>query len=180
MKNKLLLTGKPQVGKTAIIQNVLTHVNVDSLTIGGFYTREIRENGNRVGFNVETILSKEKGILAHVDFNSSFRVGKYGVNKYAFEKIMLKELNICTKNKVDLIIIDEIGKMEIISDVFCKKILEILNGSIPVFGVVKKAKEKFLDIIYNLQNIEIIEVKISNREKVFVKVLNWLQNVYKL
>ena len=136
-----------------------------------------KEKEKRVGFNVKTILSKKIDILAHVDINSTYRIGKYGVNKDAFEKIMLDELDLCENNKVDLIIIDEIGKMEMISDIFCKKIFEILNTSIPVLGVVKKSKEKFLNKIYNLQNINIIEVNVNNREKVYKDVLAWLQNI---
>ena len=179
MKNKLLLTGDPQVGKTTIIKKTLSFINHHSIKIGGFYTSEIREKGNRIGFSIKTILSGKNDILAHIDFNSTFRVGKYGVNKDAFEKIMLEELEYCINNKVDLIIIDEIGKMEIISDLFCKKIFEILNAPIPILGVVKKAKEKFLNKIYNLKNLNIIEVNINNREKVYKDVIEWLKIINK-
>ena len=141
MNNILLLTGDPQVGKTTIIKKALQEIRSKQIKTGGFYTNEIREKNIRIGFEVKTILLNKKDILAHVNFNSNYKVGKYGVNKNTFEKVILNEFNLCLKEKIDLIIIDEIGKMEMISNFFCEKVIEILNGSIPVLGVIKKRRK---------------------------------------
>lgn len=129
MQNKLLLTGKPQADKTTIISKTLKYFQNATIKIGGFYTNEIIEKGKRSGFEIKTILSNKTDILVHVDIDTDYTVGKYKVNKVTFEKIMLNEFNLCNKKNADLIIIDEIGKMEMISEIFCEKIFEILSNN---------------------------------------------------
>lgn len=181
MNNNLLLTGDPQVGKTTIIKKALQEIHTKQIKIGGFYTNEIRENKTRVGFEVKTILSNKKDVLAHVNFNSSFKVGKYGVNKNAFEKVIIDEFNLCSNEKVDLIIIDEIGKMEMISDFFCEKVIEILNGSIPVLGVIKKkGNSTFLDNVHDIFTVNIVEINKFNREIIYLKTIEWLNKTLNL
>ncbi len=180
MQKKLLLTGKPQIGKTTIISKAIASIHHPSIKIGGFYTKEIREKGIRSGFEIKTNLSNKTDILAHVDFESDYRIGKYKVNKNTFEKLILDEFNLCNRENADLIIIDEIGKMEMISKIFCEKIFEILSGNVPVLGVLKNSKGEFLDKIFSLKTIEIIDVNLLNREKVFNDIIEWLNKILKI
>ena len=102
----LLLTGHPGVGKTTIIRNLIDKLK---LPAGGFYTEEIREDGMRQGFAVVT-LSGFKGVLAHRNFKSRYKVGNYGVGVYTLNRIGVKEIQMCLMEK-KVIVIDEIGKM---------------------------------------------------------------------
>ena len=79
----ILLTGKPGCGKTTLIRRLLENVPGD---VGGFYTQEIREGGRRKGFEIIT-LDGERGILAHVDIQSSQRLGKYRLDLHALERL---------------------------------------------------------------------------------------------
>ena len=76
MKRNLFVTGPPRCGKSTLIQNVLAKLNGPAT---GFFTREMREGGERVGFSINTVDGRE-GILAHKSMRSRCRVGKYGVN----------------------------------------------------------------------------------------------------
>ncbi|KAK9284190.1 hypothetical protein L1049_023359 [Liquidambar formosana] len=60
-----LVTGPPGVGKTTLIMRVFESLKISnpSLKVQGFYTREIREASERVGFEVVT-LDGRKGPLA--------------------------------------------------------------------------------------------------------------------
>ena len=42
--------------------------------VTGFFTREIKEEGRRVGFSINTLDGRE-GILAHKSIDSKYRVG---------------------------------------------------------------------------------------------------------
>ena len=77
MKKNILLTGQPGVGKTTAILKIIQHLR--SGTAAGFWSREIRNREKRVGFSIETLTGK-RGILAHVDISSQYKVGKYSVN----------------------------------------------------------------------------------------------------
>ena len=121
MKPKVLLTGRPGCGKTTLIKRV---VNELELSAGGFYTEEIRQSGQRVGFKIIT-LDGEEAALAHVDFNTKQRVGKYGIDLRALESIGTEAICIAVQAR-QLVVIDEIGPMEIRSRIFC----DVANGAL--------------------------------------------------
>ncbi len=107
----LLVTGRPGVGKTTLLESVLEQLRGLS-RLAGFTTAEVRDpSGQRTGFRILTVEGKEAE-LARVGFRSSVRVGRYGVNLEAFERLALPEL---ARRDIDLIVIDEIGKMECVS-----------------------------------------------------------------
>jgi len=118
LKN-LLLTGRPGVGKTTVVQAV---VRLFPGEVGGFLTGEIRERGTRKGFSI-TSVEGESAVMAHVDFWSSVRVGKYAVDVPAFERIALPGLRDAIQRK-RIIVIDEIGKMELASRKFREAVRE--------------------------------------------------------
>src|SRR5215467_14590534 len=73
----LLLTGLPGCGKTTVIRRLIDRLN--DLRLRGFYTQELREYGQRVGFEAVG-LSGQRAVLAHVRSRSMLRVGRYGVD----------------------------------------------------------------------------------------------------
>jgi nucleoside-triphosphatase len=106
---RLLLSGPPQGGKTTVIQKVAARWPGRA---AGFYTREVRERGRRLGFEIVT-LNGEAALLSHVDFPGPYRVGKYGVNLENFHRVALPALEY--RPGIDLIVVDEVGKMECLS-----------------------------------------------------------------
>ncbi|KAJ1298951.1 hypothetical protein BS78_01G493600 [Paspalum vaginatum] len=132
----LLVTGPPGVGKTTLVMRVFetlrgSHPN---LTIRGFYTREVRESGERVGFEVVT-LDGRSGPLSSSKVSSpeSVRwptVGKYKVDVASLESLALPELQV--KEETDLFIIDEVGKMELFSSAFFPAVMRVIESNIPV------------------------------------------------
>jgi nucleoside-triphosphatase len=107
----LLVTGRHGVGKTTLLESVLEQLRGMS-SRAGFTTAEVCDpSGQRTGFRILTVEGKEAE-LARVGFRSPVRVGRYGVNLEAFERLALPEL---ARRDIDLIVIDEIGKMECVS-----------------------------------------------------------------
>lgn len=129
---KVLLTGRPGIGKTTVILRFLE--GVPSRRCRGFYTQEWREGGRRVGFWAMT-LAGERSVLAHVDFPRHHAVGKYGVDVAAFEALVLPELE-GRGEAVDLCVLDEIGKMECLSPRFREAVWQVLEGPVPVLGTI--------------------------------------------
>ncbi|KAK9082253.1 hypothetical protein Syun_031605 [Stephania yunnanensis] len=109
-----------------------------NLKIHGFYSREVREGSERVGFEVVTVDGK-KGSLASSTISSpeSLRwpsVGKYRVDVASFESLVMPELQV--KDDTDLFVIDEVGKMELFSSSFFPAVLNVLNSNIPLLATV--------------------------------------------
>ena len=112
----------------------------------GFFTREIRENQRRVGFEIIT-MHGDQGVLAHVNLKSRVRVGRYGVNLEDLERIAVPAM-IPTKPD-EIVIIDEIGKMECFSPLFRETLERTLDSAHHVIGSIAKKGDRFIERIKN-------------------------------
>ena len=169
MKN-ILITGKPGIGKTTIIKKVISNIN---LKTGGFYTEEIRENRIRVGFKIKSIDGKER-ILAHKDYKSIYRVGKYGVNINSFESTGVKAIEKALE-EAELIVVDELGKMELYSKKFQTSVIKALDSDKIVLGVIQQRENPFLDKIRKRNDVRFIFINEKNRDEVHLIILNLLK-----
>src|ERR1700687_1330802 len=89
LAKNLLLTGPPGCGTTTCVRRVCETRGAHHLA--GFYTRELREGGQRVGFEIVG-LGGQQSILAHIGWSSGPRVGRYGVEPANLEAILEAEL----------------------------------------------------------------------------------------
>ena len=81
----ILLTGMPGIGKTTVIRRVAA--GLGGRRIRGFTTEEIRKGGQRLGFRLETF-DGQSTVLSHVDIRSGHRVGKYGIDVVALDRVV--------------------------------------------------------------------------------------------
>ncbi len=167
MGKTILLTGKPRVGKTTIIKDVVRRLPGQA---GGFYTEEMRERGRRQGFKIVTLEGQE-GILAHVDIKSRMRVSKYGVNLAGLETIGVTAIREAIAHK-DYVIIDEIGKMELFSQAFKDAVWEAVHSDRPILGTITLASHPWADSVKALPQVAVIEVTKANRDKIAQQVLD--------
>lgn len=167
-----LLTGHPGVGKTTIIKKLLEKLK---LPAGGFYTEELREDNVRMGFAVVT-LSGFKGVLAHRNFKSRYKVGKYGVGVYTLNRIGVKEVQMCLMEK-KIIVIDEIGKMELLSPQFQGVVEKALNADNPVLGTITLAHHPFAQKVKARDDVKIFEVTKENRDEIFKTLTKELKKI---
>jgi nucleoside-triphosphatase len=156
----VLLTGPPGCGKTTVVRRVIERLG--DLRLAGFYTQEIRQHGQRVGF--EAIgLAGSSAILAHVDFQGGHRVGRYGVDLARFEALVRAELS-RPPGEVDIFVIDEIGKMECFSSAFVAVARRLLNATTPVLATIAAKGGGFITEVKMRPDVEIIAVSLSNRD----------------
>ncbi|MEM7825286.1 MAG: NTPase [Candidatus Aenigmatarchaeota archaeon] len=166
---KIFLTGKPGCGKSFVVEKVIEKLKQKGIKVGGFITPEIREGGKRVGFCVKDIFSNEFGILASKDIKIGPRVGSYGINLEDFERVALKAIDFALKNS-EIIVIDEIGKMEFLSQKFKEKLGEVLLSEKPLIAILhRNFLKKFEDFG------KIFEVTKDNRNEVQELVLKLIE-----
>src|SRR5262245_34001713 len=127
----ILLTGHPGCGKTTLIKRILPQL---ASPMGGFYTEEVRENGRRNGFKIVT-LDGRSGMLAHVNFRSQYHIAQYGVDVGVVATLAVDSIRRAAADKA-LVVIDEIGPMELFSDAFCQAVMDILQSDARVLGTI--------------------------------------------
>ncbi|MFH1689836.1 MAG: NTPase [Candidatus Eisenbacteria bacterium] len=155
----LFVTGRPGIGKTTLIERVLDALDVEA---GGFHTPEMLDGGRRVGFSIVG-LHGDTGVLAHVDHASSYRVGKYGVNPEDLERVGVRAIDEAVEHS-RLVVMDEIGRMELCSASFQEAVGRALDSPKPVLGTLQDRSNVFLDSVRARPDVEVVRVNTGNRE----------------
>ena len=154
-----LLTGKPGVGKTTILKRLCDEFGD---VARGFLTVEVREDGHRIGFDV-VAFDGERGILARKGLSSRYHVGRYGVDVDSFERIAIPALH-PVEDKI--LVIDEIGKMELHSRRFRCAVLDALDSECIVIGAIMHTHTPFTDSIRSRKDVRTIKVTYENRNEI--------------
>jgi nucleoside-triphosphatase len=154
-----LLTGKPRIGKTTAIREVIRLIGVDRC--GGFYTEEILADGERMGFKCVTLDGRD-AVIAHVDDPSHVRVGRYGVNVGRFEEVGIPALREAIDRK-PVVVVDEFGFMQLESSQFRMLLDELLYGRKIVIGTIYANECAEFDWIKHADGVRIFMLTEGNR-----------------
>ncbi|MBN1954314.1 MAG: nucleoside triphosphatase [Anaerolineae bacterium] len=175
MPHSLLLTGRPGVGKTTLIQRVLA--GLPGLRLAGFATAEIRDERGRLGFRAAALDGPEI-VLAHVEKRSPYRVGKYGVDVAAFERAIVPLLDV-RRRDVDLFVVDEIGKMECFAATFVAAVEQLLADPRPFLGTIALRGPAVIATVRGRPDVVLREVTRDNRDalvdEIVAQVRAWLE-----
>ncbi|MFC1937617.1 NTPase [Chloroflexota bacterium] len=170
MKRVCLLTGRPGSGKTSLIRQAVAGLKVSA---GGFYTEEIRSGGIREGFRLVT-LDGQNTMLAHVNIDSQYRVSKYGVDISSLDRIGVSALRRAAE-ECDLVVIDEIGKMELFSAQFRDTVLWIVDSGKRVLGTIMSNPHPQADVIKRRPQVKLVTVTRENHDSVLNELGKWLE-----
>jgi nucleoside-triphosphatase len=162
---RLFLTGVPGVGKTTLIRAVLEQI--DGVKCAGFYTEEKRHRGQRIGFRFVT-LDGEEGTLASVGRKEP-TVGRYSVHLEEFERLALPQLD-PENSPADLYVIDEIGKMELLSAKFRNRLIDLLARPSNILATIAKKGKGFIEQLKARNDVELIEVTRANRDRLVKEI----------
>ena len=169
----ILLTGRPGSGKTTLVRRVLEAVQAPA---GGFYTRETRgPDGRRTGFELVILDARlpdgqgRVATLAHVSIEGRPRVGRYGVDVAALERVGVPAIEAAVEAG-RLVVIDEIGTMELLSAAFQRAVIEALRRHRTLFGTVMQAPHPFADELKAQPDTLLFELTEANREEVHALV----------
>ncbi len=163
---KILITGLPKAGKTTLIKKIVQKLN---RPVAGFYTGDIREENIRVGFSLTTF-SGQKGILSHVNISSRYSISRYKVNLKDLEDIGVKEIEEGLKTD-KMIIVDEIGKMELFSEKFKQIILKCLEAPNDFLATIVQKGNFFTGQIKNRKGVQLFRLDASNRASLEKEIL---------
>ncbi len=140
--------------------------------MGGIICPEIREENNRVGFSVVDLRGGRRGTLAHIGLDSGPRIGKYRINLRDLSEVGVTAIRGALAES-DLVVIDEVGPMELQGSDFREAVEEALASPKPVLGVVHwRASHPLVNRIRS--EAEVYEVTAQNRERIQAEILEKL------
>jgi nucleoside-triphosphatase len=158
---RLLVEARPGAGKTTALRRLAALLGEAGVPLSGFTTEELRERGRRVGFAVESI-DGQRATLAHVDLPGPPRVSRYGVDLEAFERVALPAFE---PPPGSVVLVDEIGKMELASERFREAVERLLAEPVALVATVHTARNPFTDRLKRRRDVELIRLTTGNRDE---------------
>jgi len=149
--------------------------------VGGMVSREVREGGLRVGFEIMDFSTGQRGWLAHVNQPTGPQVSRYRVNLTDLNAIGVNSI-LNAVNNADIIIVDEIGPMELFSQAFREAVAQAIESKKPMLGTIHfRVRDSLIDDIKKREDAEILEVTYENRThlhaQIVDKVVQFLQKL---
>ncbi len=167
---RILLTGPPLCGKTTVVQQVAARFPGKAT---GFYTQEVREKGERVGFEIVT-LDGQVAWLSHRAFPGPHRIGKYGVSLENLHRLALPAMEVAPG--IDLVVVDEIGKMECLSPRFVAAMERLWAAAVPLLLTVAEKGGGYIQKVKDQPDKMLITVTPANRNELPGRILQLLGN----
>jgi nucleoside-triphosphatase len=165
LKRLFVVTGSPGIGKTTVVLKAVENLRARGCLVGGMISRDVRSRAGRIGFELLDLESGRKGSLASVNQNEGPRVGKYRVNMEDLARIGAGSILQAIAN-ADVIIIDEIGPMELLSPDFVQAVLKALDSGKPIICTVHwKMKDGLIDKIRLREDVETYVVTNDSRDR---------------
>jgi len=168
---KIGITGLPGSGKTYALLRVIEMLKDDNLIIGGMIDEPLTDGKRRTGFSVRNIMTGETQVFASAEIESKIMIGKIGVDLAKFEEVGIAAIKIACKT-CDVIVIDEVGKVEVESQAFIDAVKEALDVNKPmILTLHKKSRNPLLQDIRRRDDIRVLEVTPTNRNILPFKIL---------
>ena len=166
----LIITGTPGVGKTTVIKDAVFPFKS---SVRGFVTEELRSLGKREGFVIKSMDGRQ-GLFASKKMASASRLNKYGIDLEVLELIGVSSLKAGLEEK-KIIVIDEIGSMEMFSDVFRKTVVECMASSCPVLATMRKGSKPFTESISRMSHTRVLALSRQNYPDAASEVKEWVK-----
>ena len=171
---KIGITGMPGAGKTFALQRVIDKLKAEGVVVGGMVTEAVMDDAGRhkVGFKVTNLFTGESVVFGEIGFESKVMVGKIGIDIARFETVAPKAIKDAWE-QCDIVIIDEVGKIEVESPAFVDAVKEALDEEKPmILTLHKKSRNPMLQDIRRRDDVRILEVTPTNRNILPVKIVN--------
>ncbi len=169
--SKFLIRGRPGSGKSTALNLIEERLRDLGVRVAGIKTPEVRLEGRRIGFKVVDISTGDSAMFASISLRSQHRVGRYGVDLSLFESVAIPALTTGLK-EADVILIDEIGKMELLSKDFTEIVGKIWESSKAAVGTVPVSRLPLVERL--VKSSKVFWVERGKAERIADAIVNMI------
>jgi nucleoside-triphosphatase len=164
LTSRTFLTGIPGVGKSTVVRKVVERIQKEGIRVGGMTSSDLRSGSARIGFEIRNLMTSEVGVLAHIYQATGPRIGKYRVKSEDLERIGAEAIISAIKD-ANLIVVDEVGPMELTSSRFKDAVQAALSCGKPLLGTIhRSAQDPLVQAIKRDASVDVIVVTEENRD----------------
>lgn len=158
------LTGSPGVGKTTVLHELVNKLKSGNFLPGGILSPEIREHEKRLGFTIKDLMTGREETMAHKEADSTMLVGSYKVLAQQVDAVCGEAFPYAFQH-ADVIVVDEVGPMELFSQGFKHFLKQTIQQKQPLVAVIHpKANKGFVRTLLRSTNSTFYKVTPENRE----------------
>lgn len=169
MKKNLVIAGKPGCGKTTLIRDICRRIPD---RVGGFVTDEVRIGSSRDSFVLKT-LDGRQGVLAKKGMDSPVKLNKYGIDIAVLETLGIGSLR-AAMDAGKIIIIDELGALEMLSEPFRAAVADCFNGPCRVCATIRHNAQPFTDEISRMEDTDMLHLTRANAARTRAVIEEWI------
>jgi len=171
-----IITGKMDVGKTTFVKKVIENLKSKNIKVGGIYTQKVKENNERIGYDLVAVQTNKSEIFLRIEENENLeKIRIFSIFPKALA-LGIESLKPENNKENQLIIIDEIGKLELENKAWAKSLDELIqfNKNHLLLVVREDITEKTIKK-WSLQNCFVFnlnENQSQNAEKTIMETFN--------
>jgi len=160
---KIGITGLPGSGRTDLLLTIVKMLEADNVKVGGVITEPVEEEGKVTGFKMVDYITKEEALIAGTRIQSRARIEEFGIDLDTLGVFSVNAIKRAVFNS-DLVIIDEIGRIQLKSEYFNKAVLNALKSNKPIIMTIyRRSRSSLLQEIRRRDDIRMLEVTPVNK-----------------
>jgi len=170
----IIITGEKDAGKTRLIELLVEYFQVNEVSISGFYSRKIMHSDYLAGFNlIDISLGNNILLCDRIPSDDDILCGRFAFKRNSIEY----GNNILQKCNSEILIIDEVGLLEIRHQGWHPGLKSAFTGQ-QKMNIISARHGITSDIIeiYNISNC--IELKLNNEENSIDELYNKIIEIY--
>lgn len=171
-----IVTGEKAGGKTAFIKKLIHNLREKEIKLVGFYSEGHWDNNIRSGFDLVDINSGNRiGLCKNKAIKGWIAISHFWFNPEAIEvgTSILENYSAATP---ELIVVDEVGKLEAEQEVWYKSVSATLhNTQLPLLLSIRK---QFIDLItekFCINNVITFDIENNTPGKVSNRIINLIR-----
>ncbi len=167
-----IITGKMDVGKTTFVKKVIENLKSKNIKVGGIYTQKVKENNERIGYDLVAVQTNKSEIFLRIEGNEN--LDKIGIFSIFPKALALGIESLKPENNIEnqVVIIDEIGKLELENRAWAKGLDELIqfNKSHLLLVVREDITEKIIEK-WNFQNYFVFNLNENQSQNIEKKIM---------